>query len=85
MALTITDTSITSDAVPAHAEFRQHAAADGNGAWVMRHDGGPGPIPGYRGRLLDRDQAISAMTIEEEKASPTPDPALIASLEIELR
>jgi hypothetical protein len=50
----------------------------------MRYGDGPGPIPGHRGRLLDRDQAISAMTIEEEKSRPAPDQALIARLESEL-
>jgi hypothetical protein len=77
MALTITDTKITSDAVPAYAEFRRHAAADGNGAWVVY-------LSPYAGRLFDRNQAISAMTVEEEKAGPAPDQALIASLKSEL-
>src|SRR5262249_16357871 len=81
MALTITDTWITSDLTDAYAEFRPHAAADGNGAWVMSL---------RASRLFDRNQAISAMTIEELRASARlrslgPDEALIAVLEAELR
>jgi hypothetical protein len=73
--LTITGTRITSDEVEASAEFRPHAAADGRGAWV---------VSARPGRLLTRDQAISAMTICEEQARPEPDQALIDSLESEL-
>jgi hypothetical protein len=78
MALTITETEITSDEIGAYARWSQHAAADGSGAWVVYGDGR------WDGRLFDRNQAISAMTLEEEKASPAPDQALIASLESEL-
>jgi hypothetical protein len=77
MALTITDTRITSDVVTAYAEFREQAAADGSGAWVVT--GGT-----LGGRLLDRNQAISALTIAEEKTRPEPNQALITSLESEL-
>ena len=77
MSLAITDTMITSDVTAAFAVFRPYAAIDGRcGAWVMST---------RSGRLFDRCQAISAMTIEEEKARPEPDQALIASLESELR
>jgi hypothetical protein len=75
MTLTITDTRITSDEVTAYAEFRQHAAANGHGGWVLSTRGT---------RLFNRNQAISAMTIEEEKTKPLPNQALIASLESEL-
>jgi hypothetical protein len=75
MALTITDTYISSDLTEAYAEFRPHAAANGHGAWV---------VLGRHGRLFDRNQAISAMTIEEEKVRPEPNQALIDSLESEL-
>lgn len=62
MALTITDTEITSDEITARAEFRQHAAADGSGAWVVSG------IEDIGSRLLDRAQAVTAMTIAEEQA-----------------
>lgn len=79
MALTITDTRITSDLTDARAAFiapRAHVPADGDGVWVVSTRGE---------RLFDRNQAISAMTIEEEKASPEPNRLLIESLESELR
>lgn len=76
MALTITDTEITSDLTRTRAEFRPHAAANGSGAWV---------VSSRTARLFDRNQAISAITIEEEKTRPLPDQALIDSLESELR
>jgi hypothetical protein len=83
MTLTITDTLITSDEVGERAEFRQHAAADGRGAWVIF--AGPAEFArGYYGRLFDRNQAITAMTVLEEQARPQPNAALIASLESEL-
>jgi hypothetical protein len=83
MALNITDTEITSDQSGARAEFRPHAAG-GNGAWVVIYDDVLAPVPPYYGKWFDRNQAISALTIEEEKAGPAPDLALIASLESEL-
>ena len=67
MTLTVTDTLITSDEVGASAEFRPDAAADGSGAWVTSLRGG---------RLLTRNQAITALTIAEEQARPEPDRAL---------
>jgi hypothetical protein len=75
MALTITDTEMTSDLTDARAEFRPHAAADGSGAWV---------VSTRAARLLDRNQAITALTIAEERARPEPNEALIAALESEL-
>jgi 5-methylcytosine-specific restriction endonuclease McrA len=77
LMLTITDTLITSDETGATAEFREHAAADGRGAWVVF-------LPYLRTRLLDRNQAISALTAAEERARPDPDWLLIDSLESEL-
>lgn len=75
MTLTITDTLITSDMTDARAEFRVHASADGSGAWV---------VSTRYGRLLDRNQAITAMTLAEERAKPDPDQVLIRTLESEL-
>jgi hypothetical protein len=77
-ALTITDTRITSNATSSYAEWSRDRAADGNGAWVVHGD------PALYGRCFDRNQAITAMTLEEEKAKPEPDQALIASLSREL-
>jgi len=39
----------------------------------------------WAARLLDRNQAITAMTIEEEQTRPEPDRALIESLAGELQ
>jgi hypothetical protein len=79
MALKITDTEITSDEVSAYAEWSPNRAAAGDGAWV---------INGVSGKLasscFDRNQAISAMTILEERARPNPRLLLIKSLESEL-
>jgi hypothetical protein len=76
MALTITDALMTSDLTDAEAEFRLHAAADGSGAWV---------VSSRPARLFDRNQAVSALTIEKEKTRTAPDQAPIKSLESELR
>jgi hypothetical protein len=82
--LTITDTTITSDETAATADFREHAAADGRGAWVCSLRGWD-RAPALTGRLLTRDQAITVMTIAEELLTrPEPDRVLIASLESEL-
>jgi hypothetical protein len=78
MALTITETRITSDLADAYAEYRPHASADGHGAWVVY--GSP-----WSSRLLDRNQAITAMTIAEEQARPEPNRLLIESLTGELQ
>lgn len=56
MATRITDVLMTSDQTPHSAQWSQHAAADGQGAWVVSWL----PL-----RLLTRDQAITAMTLAE--------------------
>jgi hypothetical protein len=68
MALTITDTEITSDEVGEAAYLR-------DGLWF---------VTGWPGRAMDRNQAITAMTITEERARPEPNRLLLASLESEL-
>lgn len=60
MALTITDTEITSDRTIIRARYLQHAAADGSGAWIVN---------GRGGRLFTRDQAIAEMTAAEKHAA----------------
>lgn len=57
MGTTISDTEMTSDTSPVVARFRPHAAADGHGAWVVTG------VPGLAGRLLDRNSAITALTL----------------------
>jgi hypothetical protein len=79
MALKITDTEITSDEVSAYAEWSPDRAADGSGAWVVVGAGFP-----LAARCFDRNQAISAMTVQEEKAKAEPDQMVIAGLEGEL-
>lgn len=81
MALTVTDTLITSDEVADHAEFRRHRAADGSGAWVCS---GPVLGPRYGAQLFDHNQAITAMSIAEELARLVPNPDLIRVWEREL-
>ena len=44
----------------ATAEFREHAAADGQGAWT---------VSTYPRRLFTRNQAITAMTLAERLAA----------------
>ena len=46
--------------VVATAEFREHAAADGYGAWI---------VSCHPGRLFTRNQAITAMTLVERLAA----------------
>ena len=75
MALTITDTEITSDLVTARAEFRAAAAADGNGAWI---------VSGQPGRLFTQEQAVTAVQLAEDRARLETDKRL-AALERELR
>ena len=72
MAITITDGTMTSDLTGAIARFRAHATVDGHGAWITSL---------RPGRLLDRNQAITALTIAEEQARPEPDRQRIAALE----
>ena len=44
------------DEIVATARFRQHAAADGSGAWI---------VSTHPGRLFSRNQAITALTLAE--------------------
>ena len=46
--------------VIATAEFREHAAADGYGAWI---------VSSHPGRLFTRNQAITAMVLAERLAA----------------
>jgi hypothetical protein len=46
--------------VIATAEFREHAAADGQGAWT---------VSCHPGRLFTRNQAITAMVLAERLAA----------------
>jgi hypothetical protein len=59
MTIRIYDDTITlklDDRVVATARFSQHAAADGNGAWI---------VSTHPARLFSRDQAITALTLAE--------------------
>jgi hypothetical protein len=69
MALRITDTKITSDEVGETARL-----ADG----CLWH------VTGWPGREFDRNQAITAMTLAEERARPRRNEALIRDLSAEL-
>ena len=69
MALTITETEITSDMTTVFAERRGES-------WAVSS------YPG--GWVFDRDQAIAAMTIAEELAKPEPDQLLLERLRREL-
>jgi hypothetical protein len=65
------------DKVIATALFRKHAVGDGNGAWI---------VSTCLARLLDRNQAITALTVAELLESGYPDAALIVvALRAELR
>jgi hypothetical protein len=46
--------------VIATARYSPHAAADGQGAWI---------VPGLPSRLLNRNQAITAMVLAERLAA----------------
>jgi len=62
--------------VIATAAFRQHAAADGQGAWI---------VSCCPDRLLSRDQAITALTVAELLvAGRTDNEPLVAALREEL-
>jgi hypothetical protein len=52
MAILITGTEMTSDVTARRADFREHAAADGRGAWIVSDE---------PGQLLTCDEAFSAM------------------------
>ena len=63
MSVRINATSMTleiDDRVAATARFSQHAAADGNGAWI---------VSTHPARLLSRNQAITALTLAERLAA----------------
>lgn len=47
-------------AVVVTARFSQHAAADGNGAWI---------VSAHPARLFSRNQAITALTLAERLAA----------------
>ena len=50
--------------VIATAQFREHAAADGYGAWI---------VSCHPGRLFTRNQAITAMALAERLAAGSSD------------
>ena len=52
MAILITGTEMTSDLTATRADFREHATADGRGAWIVSDE---------PGQLLTCDEALSAM------------------------
>ena len=52
-------TLVIGDNVIATARFSQHAAADGNGAWI---------VSTHPARLFTRNQAITALTLAERLA-----------------
>lgn len=54
--ITVTDTEMTSDLTTVTAEYREHAAADGFGAWILS------TAPA---RLLTRDEAYDALELAE--------------------
>src|SRR5262249_16483042 len=59
MAIRITDDTMTLEidhCVVATARFSEHAAADGNGAWI---------VSTHPALLLTRDQVITALTVAE--------------------
>jgi hypothetical protein len=61
----------------ATAQFAQHAAADGQGAWI---------VSDRPGRLFTRDQAITALTVTELlEIGHSPDHPLVLAFEEELR
>ena len=63
MSVRISTNSVTleiDDRVVATARFSQHAATDGNGAWI---------VSTHPTRLLTRNQAITALTLAERLAA----------------
>jgi hypothetical protein len=63
MAIRIYDDTMTlevDDRVVATARFSQHAAADGNGAWI---------VSTHPARLFSRNQTITALTLAERLAA----------------
>ena len=79
MAIQITDgmTLEIGNRIVATARFSDHAAANGNGAWIVSTR----PAP-----LCTHDQAITALTIAELEESGYPDDhPLVVALRAELR
>jgi len=66
MGITIADTQMSSDLSPMVAEYRPGACADDTGAWVI--SGAPPDLP-LAGRLLSRNQSITAMVLAEHIAA----------------
>src|SRR5450756_1950843 len=64
MATRITGFEMSSDVTRHTARFDDHAAADGNGAWI---------VTWLLGRLLTKNQAVTAMTIAEAVAEHADD------------
>ena len=65
MAIEINEDFMTltvGDHIVATARFSQHAAADGNGAWI---------VSTHPARLFSRNQAITALTLAERLATAT--------------
>jgi len=63
MSVRINATSMTleiDNRVVATARFNEHAAADGNGAWL---------VSAHPARLFSRNQAITALTLAERLAA----------------
>jgi hypothetical protein len=63
MAIRINEDLMTlavDDRVVATARFSEHAAADGNGAWI---------VSTHPTRLFSRNQAITALTLAERLAA----------------
>ena len=75
MTLTITSTHMADSENGHHAEWRPDAAADGRGAWVCSR------LPG---RLLTRNEAITALTLAELETAGWADSPATASLRAEL-
>jgi hypothetical protein len=73
VTLTITGRQMTSDVVPAYAT--RVGLEAGPEEWM---------VTGYPGRRLSRNEAITAMTIAEERSKQDPDRALLRTLESEL-
>jgi len=67
----------TGGRVAASARFSEHAAAEGDGAWI---------VSAHPARLFTRDQAITALTVAELGESGYPDShPLVVTLREELR
>lgn len=80
MAIHITGDTMTQEidnCVAATARFSQHAAADGNGAWI---------VSAHSARLFTRGRAITALTAAELGESRQLDShPLLVALQVKLR